>query len=71
MPAATAAASPTQARLNAAPGQHSRGSVARACAALAGALVLALLGAGNARAGEWVQVSCINPNQTAAGSAGW
>jgi hypothetical protein len=68
---AVAAEDPTWARLNAAPGHSSRGSVARACAALTGALVLALLGAGNARAGEWVQASCVNPNQTAAGSAGW
>jgi hypothetical protein len=41
------------------------------CAALAGACILTLSMAGSASAGEWVQVSCINPNQTAAGSAGW
>jgi hypothetical protein len=32
---------------------------------------MTLCGAGVAYAGEWVQVSCVNPNQTAAGSAGW
>lgn len=33
------------------------------------AMMLAL--AGRAQAGEWVQVSCINPNQSAASSQGW
>ncbi len=62
---------PTQAGLNAAPGHPARGSVARACAALAVTLALGLLAAAGANAGEWVQVSCINPDQTVAGSAGW
>ncbi len=35
-------------------------------------LALAILGlSATAYAGEWVQASCINPNQTAAGSQGW
>ena len=33
--------------------------------------VLSLCTAATARAGEWVQVSCVNPNQSAAGSGGW
>jgi len=37
------------------------------CAALA---AVAICG-GSAYAGEWVQVSCVNPNQTGAGSQGW
>jgi hypothetical protein len=40
-------------------------------AALLSTAMLVLSGAGTAFAGEWVQASCINPNQTAAGSAGW
>ena len=43
----------------------------RMCAALAVAAIVVLAAAANAAAGEWVQVSCINPNQTGAGSAGW
>lgn len=35
------------------------------------AAAFVLLGGGVADAGEWVQVSCVNPNQTAAGSQGW
>ena len=62
---------PTHAGLNAAPGHHARGSVARACAALAATFALGLLFSTSAHAGEWVQVSCINPDQSAAGSAGW
>lgn len=30
-----------------------------------------LMSGGLAQAGEWEQVSCVNPNQTAAGSEGW
>jgi hypothetical protein len=41
------------------------------CAVLLATVALVLLGGGVADAGEWVQVSCINPNQTEAGSAGW
>jgi hypothetical protein len=41
------------------------------CAALAVAAIVVLAAAANASAGDWVQVSCVNPNQTAAGSAGW
>lgn len=62
---------PTQAGLNAAPGHPARGSVARACAGLAASLALLLVGATSAYAGEWVQVSCVNPNQSGAGSSGW
>lgn len=64
-------AHPTHAGQNAAPGNNPRGSVARALAAIASILVLALLAAPDAHAGEWVQVSCINPDQSAAPSAGW
>jgi hypothetical protein len=49
--------------------RKARGGLAVLCAALLGAALLAL--SGTAYAGEWVQVSCINPNQTAAGSQGW
>lgn len=46
--------------------------ILRAPAVLAAATALVLLcGGGVARAGEWEQVSCVNPNQTAAGSDGW
>ncbi len=38
---------------------------------LALATCAVLLGSPVAHAGEWVQVSCINPNGTAAGSQGW
>jgi hypothetical protein len=48
-----------------------RGVLTGLCAALASTAMLVLSGAGIAFAGEWVQASCINPNQTAAGSAGW
>jgi hypothetical protein len=41
------------------------------CAAVLTAALMTLCGARVAYAGEWVQVSCVNPNQTAAGSAGW
>jgi hypothetical protein len=44
----------------------------QAPAVLVAATALMLLcGVGAARAGEWEQVSCVNPNQTAAGSDGW
>ncbi len=46
-----------------------RGRVAGLCAAVLGAGILAL--SPTAYAGGWVQASCINPNQTAAGSQGW
>lgn len=48
--------------------------LARTCTAgavLLAAVALVLLSGGVADAGEWVQVSCINPNQTGAGSSGW
>ena len=48
-----------------------RGATRILCAAIISGATLILLAAGSAYAGEWVQVSCINPNQTAAGSAGW
>ena len=51
--------------------ETARGRLPRTLAPLAGVLALALALATPARAGEWVQVSCINPDQTAAGSAGW
>ncbi len=38
---------------------------------MAAVAIMLLCGAAPAEAGEWVQASCINPNQTAAGSAGW
>lgn len=47
------------------------GILARALAALAATLTLALLVSTAAYGGEWVQVSCINPDQTAAPSSGW
>jgi len=39
--------------------------------ALAGTIVLLTWAAAAARAGEWVQVSCVNPDGSAAGSSGW
>jgi hypothetical protein len=39
--------------------------------ALAAALAATMLTAGPARAGEWMQVSCVNPGGTAAPSDGW
>ena len=37
----------------------------------AGALPVAMLGASAAYAGQWIQVSCVNPDQSAAPSQGW
>ncbi len=69
MPTATP---PAPAGARGAPSRETaRGRLPRALAAVAGVLALTLAGASSAHAGEWVQVSCINPNQTAAGSAGW
>jgi hypothetical protein len=43
-----------------------------ACLVLLAAVLTALLGgSSSAYAGEWMQVSCVNPNQSAAGNAGW
>lgn len=39
--------------------------------ALAAVTVLALCAGSPAYAGEWMQVSCVNPDETVAGSAGW
>ncbi len=43
--------------------------LALAAIAIGGALLAAA--PGDARAGEWVQVSCVNPDASAAGSGGW
>ncbi len=48
-----------------------RSTVLRGLTTLTASAMLVLMCSPSARAGEWVQVSCINPNQTAAGSAGW
>jgi hypothetical protein len=48
-----------------------RGVLTGLCATLLSTAMLVICGAGTAFAGEWVQASCINPNQTAAGNAGW
>ena len=37
----------------------------------AGALPVSMLGASAAYAGQWIQVSCVNPDQSAAPSQGW
>ena len=48
------------------------GRAARRTAQLCALIVLAgLLGAGAAHAGEWGQISCVNPDGSAAGSEGW
>jgi hypothetical protein len=52
-------------------GAHAPMRFAQAPAVLALAATLILLCGGVAQAGEWEQVSCINPSQTAAGSEGW
>ncbi len=63
---------PTQAARGRVPSRcRARDTLLGLCTALLGAALLALCDPGAAHAGEWVQVSCINPNQTAAGSAGW
>ena len=63
---------PTQAGHGHAPSRDTaRGTLRRILAALTASAALALTGTATAHAGEWVQVSCVNPNQTAAGSAGW
>ena len=55
-----------------APGRcAARGTRAGALAALAALATMALALPAAAHAGEWVQVSCINPNQSAAGAGGW
>jgi hypothetical protein len=41
------------------------------CAAVAVSVVFALLGVSVASAGSWIEVSCENPNQSAAPSEGW
>jgi hypothetical protein len=43
----------------------------RTAASVALTLVALLLAAGSARAGTWMQVSCVNPNGSAAPSEGW
>jgi hypothetical protein len=42
-----------------------------AALALAVSILLALLGASSASAGEWIEVSCVNPDQSTAPSEGW
>ena len=53
----------------------SRASAARTAPLLVGALLLltalGLLSASSARAGAWIEVSCVNPNGSPAPSAGW
>lgn len=45
------------------------------CAWLCGALIVSVVGlallAGEARAGQWMQISCVNPSGTPASSQGW
>jgi hypothetical protein len=43
----------------------------RTAASVALTLVALLLAAGSARAGTWMQVSCVNPDGSAAPSEGW
>ncbi|MGZ4169570.1 MAG: hypothetical protein ACXVVK_19940 [Solirubrobacteraceae bacterium] len=43
----------------------------RLCAAWLAALLLMTLAAPAAHAGEWMQVSCVNPSGTAAPNQGW
>ena len=46
--------------------------MALTCSAVAVAMVVGLvIAAPQARAGEWMQVSCVNPNGSAAPSDGW
>src|ERR1039458_4054267 len=52
-----------------------RAGAARSALLRAGALMLlataGLLSASSAHAGQWIEVSCVNPNQSAAPSEGW
>jgi hypothetical protein len=50
---------------------HRRSTVPIAAMALAASVLLALLGASSATAGEWIEVSCVNPDQSTAPSEGW
>ena len=48
-----------------------RNAIMLACAVLSVATTTMLLGDTYAYAGEWMEVSCVNPNQSAAPSQGW
>jgi hypothetical protein len=48
-----------------------RNAIMLACAVLSVASMTMLLGGSDAYAGEWMEVSCVNPNQSAAPSQGW
>ena len=48
-----------------------RGGIARARTVLLVAALFLTIGASQAAAGEWVQVSCVNPSGGGAGSEGW
>ncbi len=52
-------------------GNGHRTALKRLCMIVAGAAAIAWCSIGTAYAGEWMEVSCVNPNQSAAPSEGW